>query len=118
MTIGNKLNVMTSSIQDITRALNDKGVDTAGVPLSGYPALIADLNIDGGFEIGKISYNKTNDQEPGWLVCDGSRVSVEGYPELVEILGKDTDGYATLPDLPTRTQLGTTFTPMIKAEDI
>jgi hypothetical protein len=42
--------------------------------------------------IGTVKFSASQTIEPGWLRCDGSFVSQDDYPELVQALGKVTPG--------------------------
>lgn len=57
----------------------------------------------------------------GRLVCDGSKVLKEGYPQLVSVLGEVQEdgvgmGYAILPDLAPIKHGDITILPLIQAE--
>lgn len=42
--------------------------------------------------VGTVKFTASQTVEPGWLRCDGSFVSEDDYPELVQALGKVTPG--------------------------
>ena len=52
-----------------------------------------------GVPIGTIVMWYANSVPAGWLLCDGTKISKTGYPELVKILaGNDTSTEVKLPD--------------------
>lgn len=90
MTIADKLSLLANTKENIKQALENRGAEVGSAPFSQYPTIIDELPSGGGGDepIGKIALNKLDDTLPGWLPCDGSMLSMAGYPELGEALGE------------------------------
>ena len=117
--IADKLSITLNAKQSIKAALTTAGIDMTGVTFNNYASKIASV---GQLPVGTIADYKTNQNAPGWLLCNGSQVSQAAYPELYAAIGgqfntgAEAPGFFRLPDLPNVTHGNISIAHMIKAE--
>lgn len=88
MSVINHLNLTLDTKVKLKQVIENKGVSVGNVPFSQYPDLIMDLTGGARFRIGKIAYNKLNQNLSGWRPCDGSKLLASTYPKITEMLDK------------------------------